>query len=345
MAINNPLNQLARIPLLNGQPLDDNARKAAVIAGTAALPRPVRVALRKDWLGALELDIARQAGLIIIAHPKSGNTWLKVMLTRLYSQRHGIPEADFAQYPALAARNPAIPRFAATNGWYSYERAVGDRLQPSAPDSPLKQKPTVLLARNPLDIAVSWFFQFTKRQSAHKQELINAELDHPVDRHRISMWDFVRHSDIGLPSLIRFLNYWDAALDSLEKPLLTSYEALRADPGEVLQQITSLMGDDFSPEEIRDAVDFASFDNLRKLESEGFFQSGGLTLRNAGDPESFKVRRAKVGGYRDYFSSAQVAELEQLVADHLSPRMQKLLHVGNENLATGRSPKRTAASQ
>jgi hypothetical protein len=133
------------------------------------------------------------------------------------------------------------------------------------------------------------------------------------------MWDFVRHSDIGLPSLIDFLNYWEHNLAALDNTLLTSYEALRADPGAVLKQITALMGDSFTDQEIQKAVEFGSFDNLRKLESEGFFRSGGLTLRNPKDPESFKVRRAKVGGYRDYFSAEQVNELEELVRTRLSP--------------------------
>jgi hypothetical protein len=301
--------------------LSDNARKALIIGPTAVLPRPLRVAVRKQRLGKLEVDIARRSQLIIVAHPKSGNTWLKVMLTRLYGLRHGIAPEDFSKYPSLADRNPAIPRFAATNGWYSYERAIGDKLQPEAPDSDLKHKPVMLLARNPLDIAVSWFFQFTKRQSAHKQELINADLAHPVDRSTIEMWDFVRHSDIGLNSLIDFLNYWERALTKLDNTLLTNYESLRADPAAVLRQITTLMGDSFSDEDIQEAVDFGSFDNLRKLESEGFFRSGGLTLRNPKDPESFKVRRAKVGGYRDYFTPEQADELEALVRERLSPSL------------------------
>ena len=303
----------------------DNLRKAAIIAATAPMPRRLRVARRRARLGALELDIARRAALIILAHPKSGNTWLKVMLTRLYARRHGIPERAFARYPALADANPAIPIFAATNGWYSYERAVGDRLQPGAQDAALRRKPVVFLARNPLDIAVSWYFQFTRRQSGHKQELINAELSAPVDRRAATMWDMVRHREIGLPSLIAFLNHWDEAQQHLDHTLLTSYEALRADPGKVLGAITRLMGDSFSDDEIADAVDFASFDNLRKMEGAGFFRLGGLTLRNANDPDSFKVRRAKVGGYRDYFDAAQVAELEALVARDLSPRLTALL--------------------
>jgi hypothetical protein len=299
--------------------ISDGVKKGMIIGPTAVLPGRLRVAARERLLGRLETEIARRSQLLIIAHPKSGNTWLKVMLTRLYAIRHGIPVGDFARYNELAGRNPEIPRFAATNGWYSYEAAVGRLLAADAPDSELRHKPVVLLARNPIDIAVSWYFQFTKRQSAHKQELINHFIAHPIDRHTIEMWDFVRHSDIGLPSLIEFLNTWERNLAGLEKTLLTRYEDLRAEPAAVLRQITTLMGDTFTDAELQEAVDFGSFDNLRKLESEGFFRQGGLTLRNPKDPESFKVRRAKVGGYRDYFTPEQVAELEELMSSRLSP--------------------------
>jgi hypothetical protein len=79
------------------------------------------------------------------------------------------------------------------------------------------------------------------------------------------------------------------------------------------------MSEDFSDAEIQEAVDFGSFDNLRKLETSGFFRQGGMTLRNPDDPETFKVRRGKVGGYRDYFTPEQVAELEELTYSRLSP--------------------------
>jgi hypothetical protein len=301
--------------------LNDSVKKVMIIGSTAVLPESLRVSARKRLLGRLEVNIAKRSRLIIIAHPKCGNTWLKVMLTRLYANREGVSDEAFARYNLLADSNPAIPRIAATNGWYSYEGEVGKLLLPDDRDTPLKQKPVVLLARNPADIAVSWYFQFTKRQSRHKQELINHFIDHPIDRNRVEMWDFVRNSDIGLPFLIEFLNTWEQRLDSLEKGMLIHYEDLRTRPAMVLDRVTRLMGDEFSDQEIQSAVAFGSFDNLRQLEAEGFFRQGGLTLRNAKDPESFKVRRAKIGGYRDYFTPEQVAEIEALMAERLSPSL------------------------
>ncbi len=300
---------------------NDNLRKAIIIGTTAVLPEYLRVNVRRRLLGKLEVDIASRSRLILIAHPKSGNTWLKVMLTRLYANREGISEKDFSRYNLLADSNPSIPRIAATNGWYSYEGEVGRLLMAGSHDNPLKHKPVVLLVRNPADIAVSWYFQFTKRQSRHKQELINHFIDHPIDRTRIGMWEFVRHSDIGLPFLIEFLNTWERRVAGLEMGMVIRYEDLRTCTGEVLDRITRLMGDHFSEEEIQAVVEFGAFDNLRKLEAQGFFRQGGLTLRNAKDPESFKVRRAKINGYQDYFTPEQVAELEALMADRLSPTL------------------------
>jgi len=302
--------------------LADGPKKLAILATTAVLPTRSRVALRERWLAAHELAVARRAGLLIIGHPKSGNTWLKAMLSRLYQVRHGLPASKLIGSDELARVNAAIPRLAATNGYYSYEGIIGRKLDVRAPDPELRAKPTVILVRHPCDIAVSWYHQFTRRQSAHKQELINHFLAHPVERRTISMWEFVRHSDLGVRSLIEYLNTWERNLAGLERGLLVRYEDLRAEPAVWLRRIVACMGEEFSDAEIEEAVQFASFDNLRQLESRGFFpKQGGLNLRNPDDPNSFKVRRAKVGGYREDFSAEQVAELDAIVAQSLSPSL------------------------
>jgi Sulfotransferase domain len=301
--------------------ISDGVKKWSVLVPTAALPTAWRVAARRRALARLELAKARRTGLLIIGHPKSGNTWLRTMLSRLYQVRHGLPASLIVTSDELARRNPAIPRISATNGHYSYEGAVGAALAPDAADTPLRRKPIVFLARHPCDIGVSWFFQFTRRQSTHKQELINHFIDHPIDRRTVAMWDFVRHSDIGVPFLIDYLNTWEKNVAHLPRAIVVRYEDLRAKPRETLRRIALLMGETFADAELEEAVAFGAFDNLKNLERQGFFRQGGLTLRNPKDPESFKVRRAKVGGYRDYFTEPQVAELEDLVRTRLSPTL------------------------
>jgi len=272
-------------------------------------------------LAALELAKAYRAGFLIIAHPKSGNTWLKVMISRLYQMRYNLPESKLINTDEFSRKYPEIPRLAATNGCYSYEQEVGKLLAVGAADNELRHKPVMFLARNPIDIAVSWYHQFTKRQSRAKQELINHSIEHPVDRNTVDMWNFVRHSDIGLPFLIEYQNTWARNIAALEHGMLVKYEELRSEPVATLHKITQLMGESFSEDEVRAAVEWGSFDNLQKLETSGTFSQGGMKLVNANDPRTFKVRRGKVGGYREDFEAEQVAELEALVRASILPEL------------------------
>ena len=73
--------------------LSDGVKKALIIAPTELLPAGARVGLRRKYLARLELSKAHRANFLIIGHPKSGNTWLKAMISRLYQLRHNLPES------------------------------------------------------------------------------------------------------------------------------------------------------------------------------------------------------------------------------------------------------------
>ena len=73
--------------------------------------------------------------------------------------------------------------------------------------------------------------------------------------------------------------------------------------------------------EIRDAVEYGSIENMKKLEqnTSSWLGGGRLKPRDPSNPHSYKVRRAKVGGYRDYFDAEQLTQIDALVNDTLSP--------------------------
>ena len=77
-------------------------------------------------------------------------------------------------------------------------------------------------------------------------------------------------------------------------------------------------GFEFSDEEIRNAVDFADFGNMQKLEKSGQLSDWRLSEKAEGDVDKLMVRRGKVIGYNDYFDEEQVASLEAIVADNLN---------------------------
>jgi hypothetical protein len=298
----------------------DRVRLFAAVAITAILPKKIRIPARFKLLRKLQETKSRNADIIVINHPKTGGTWLRVMLSRLYQMRYGLPPRRIVKSDEFHNRDSAMPRFLVSNGYYSYEGATQDVLDAIRTD-PERSKKVILLARNPCDVAVSWYIQFTKRTKAYKRELINSTLRQPVDQNRetISMWDFVMHEELGLPALIEYHNMWERRVAN--GGLLIRYEDLRSDPIDTLTKIVNFVDAPFNREEIEHAVEFGSFDNMRKLETTGYFRNSSMSLRDKKDPDMLKVRRGKVGGFRDYFTDEQVAIMEEMMCSRCSPTL------------------------
>jgi alcohol sulfotransferase len=72
---------------------------------------------------------------------------------------------------------------------------------------------------------------------------------------------------------------------------------------------------------VSDAVEYARFDNMRRLEEELQVSASGRRLvpGERGKSDSYKVRRAKVGGWRDYFDEEEIAALDARVKAGLRP--------------------------
>ena len=300
--------------------IPDRIRLFAAVAMTAGLPKSTRVAVRYKLLRKLQIGMSRNADIIVINHPKTGGTWLRVMLSRLYQMRYGLPRRRIVKSDEFYNYDRSMPRFLVSNGHYSYESGTQDVLDQETPGAS-DNKSVIFLARNPCDVAVSWYLQFTKRTKAYKCELINENLRRPVDRDNISMWDFVMHDELGLPGLIEYHNMWERRLKDRGGGLVIRYEDLRSDPVDTMTEIVRFVGAPFDSAEINHAVEFGAFDNMRKLEVSGYFRNSSMSLRNKSDPNTLKVRRGIVGGFRTYFTDEQVAIMENLVQENLSPSL------------------------
>ena len=298
--------------------IPDRIRLFSAVAMTAALPRSMRIAARSRLLRRLHRSKSRNADIMVINHHKCGGTWFRVMLSRLYQMHYGLPSRRIVKSDEFYNRNRAMPRFLISNGYYTYESVTQDVLDETGPGVAIGKK-VILLARHPCDVAVSWYLQITKRTKAYKRELINSTLRQPIDRDKISMWDFLMHEELGLPGVIEFHNMWERHLAGNDASLIIRYEDLRSYPVETMSKVTEFLDTPFNKEEIEHAVEFASFDNMRMLEQSGYFRNSSMTLRNKKDPSTLKARRGKVGGFRDYFTDDQVAIMEEMVRDRLSP--------------------------
>ncbi|MGB3791075.1 MAG: hypothetical protein WA949_23920, partial [Phormidesmis sp.] len=69
------------------------------------------------------------------------------------------------------------------------------------------------------------------------------------------------------------------------------------------------------------AIAHASFQNMRKMELKGGKQVGigVMAARNINNPDSFKVRKGAVGGYRSELPAELIKAMDEVVKTTLNP--------------------------
>ncbi len=260
----------------------------------------------RGWLEQTRLDRADYA---VVSFGKSGRTWLRVMVSRIYQRRHGLPE-ELIEYSNYHRANPALPRVL-----FTHDNYLRDYTGHGSGKAAFAGTPVLLLVRHPADITMSQYFQWKHRMRPHKV-LLN---QYPPVDDSVTEFDFMMGPS-GLPKVNAWLNEWAAALDALDSTLTVRYEDMRAETVVELRRITDFMGMRATDEEVADAVEWARFENMKQREAEATSSSDRLRAADVDNPDSFKTRRAKVGGYQDYFDDAQVEAIIDVIDKTLDPR-------------------------
>jgi len=252
-------------------------------------------------------DLGRlaRADVALVSFPKSGRTFVRVMLARLFQRQFGIDEREILSFATLRRAQQAVPRILFTHDGDAMRRPAEIRIDRKA----YKGRKVAVLARHPGDIAVSRYFHLKHRSTD------------PV-RHRLAeqpLEDFVWTERGGIPSIVRFLNQWAELARERGDILILRYEDFLSGPEQSLRALAEFVGLDADDASIEDAVDFARFDNLKERERQGYFSSGRMGLGRSGNESSYKVRSGKSGGFRAQLSEAGQVRVETYVREHLDP--------------------------
>lgn len=261
--------------------------------------------------GRERYEALRKADAVVVSYPKCGRTWLRVMISRLYQQVHGLPEDVVIEFDNFHHMDRRIPRILFTHD--DFIRDYSGNLESKAD---FYDKKVILLVRDPRDVAVSLYFHWRYRSQGWKNEMSGL----PRQEGETSLFDFLQH-DGGLLRVIDFMNLWAHDRENVQDMMMLRYEDMRAAPKEALSAIAQFLTIPATEEHVREAVAYASYENMKKKEADQSFKMSGKRLvpGDKDNPDSNKVRRAKVGGYRDYLDEAQMAAIDALVADNLEP--------------------------
>lgn len=233
------------------------------------------------------------------------------MFSRYYQLRFNLPPNSLLIHDNLHLLDSQVPIFS-----FTHDNYLGDYTGNRVSKADYYDRPVILMVRDPRDTAVSQYFQWKHRMKLRKK-VINS-----YPRREVSMLDFLLDEAVGVPKVIRFMNGWASDLDRIPQHKLVRYEDLREDTHGTLSDLLGFLGESPTREELLDCVEYASVENMRRLELSKTGQQMGRSRLQPGDvtnPDSYKVRRAQVGGYRDYFGPEELKAIDGLVKSRLSP--------------------------
>lgn len=140
--------------------------------------------------------------------------------------------------------------------------------------------PSALLVRGPGDVVVSRYHHMTRHEGKFSGTLA----------------EFARDPEHGLPDLLRYLRSWEPHIEDPGLTVLT-YEELKSDPVKAFGRLTRGLGLNCEEDRLKAALDAASVDRMRKVESRSGV--GQPQAYDFADPDARRVRKAKVGSWRE----------------------------------------------
>ncbi|WP_037499752.1 sulfotransferase domain-containing protein [Sphingomonas jaspsi] len=257
---------------------------------------------KRDWSDRRKLKAAE---VVIVSFPKSGRTYVRTMLARLFKAEHGIDDRHVLKFSELRGTPPAVPKLLFTHD--------GDAMRTAAEikvDAALYAgKKVALLVRHPADTVISRYHHLRDRSEDPARQLLARQ---PLE-------EFVWTEQGGVPAIVEYMNQWGAICRQRGDIHLVRYEDVLADPERQIQALARFVGLEASDATVADAVSFGKIDNLKQREREGYFDSSRFGAGRSGGEDSFKVRSGKAGGYRAKLSADNVERIDRYVADHLDP--------------------------
>lgn len=282
-------------------PIKNIARSAAaqllrLVPGSAALR------LKRDLRDAAWLA---KADAVVVSYPKSGRTFVRAMLARLFQRQFGIDERKLLEFPVLRRARAGVPRLLFTHAGDSMRPPSEIRLDKTA----YGHAKVVLIARHPADIAVSRYHHLKHRsRDKARKRLAQRQLD-----------EFVWADEGGIPSIVKFLNDFAELGREQKNVTVVRYEDFLADPTKALAKLARAIGLASKRDDIADAVEFGRIENLKLREQEGYFTSARLRPAKKGDQKSGKVRKGGSGGYRKVLGAREARHIDEYVKENLDP--------------------------
>jgi hypothetical protein len=182
-------------------------------------------------------------------------------------------------------------------------------------DTSVLGEKNIFMHRNPLDVAVSMFFQI------HKHDPVSCK-GRSIFKYLWLAWNkklppkdmnmFVLHPVWGVENICRYNRAWLDYFEQHPSNLVISYEEAKQDLAGVVKKFIEFAN--LPSADVDEIVRQSDFESMKKIELKGKSWELRLYGQRKGDPDTMKVRKGVVQGYRDYLSLETIAEAEKIAS-------------------------------
>ncbi|HEB73174.1 MAG TPA: hypothetical protein ENI77_11240 [Nitrospirae bacterium] len=244
-----------------------------------------------------------------MSYPKSGRTWLKLLLGKSLCSHFGIPDWYALDMKVSMGRADLGPLVFQHGGSALRDNKAFEDIHHNLEE--YREKPTIILIRDPRDVVVSSYFQATRRIGVFSGTIS----------------EFIRNDKFGIQRICSFYDLWSAFVDEGPLVMLITYEDLKADPFSEATKVLDFFGLDFIDESsVIEAIEFSNFEKMNKMEKTDYFMSPALSNSNTNDSECFKVRKGIVGGYVNYLSEDDLDFIDKVMSKNTSSIIARYIH-------------------
>lgn len=278
------------------------------------LPAGFRSSFRRLFPANLKRWYAHQkTDVYLISYPKCGRTWLRLMIGKTIATHFQIPEEE--DVLLLRWKRKIHPQVEHITVVHDDRPMLKTPAELETSKARFAGKKVIFLVRDPRDVIISSYYELKHRRklfSKDHEDLPQAWIGDDLPA-------FIFQERSGVDTIIYYYNIWADNRHIPKEFLLVRYEDLRANPHKELVRILNFMGlGQIGYETIDEAVKFASFDNMRKMERDEKYKSEMLKPADRDNENTYKTRKGRVKGYLEDLSPQDIARLDQKIRSELS---------------------------
>ncbi|KMP10762.1 hypothetical protein UR09_05260 [Candidatus Nitromaritima sp. SCGC AAA799-A02] len=242
----------------------------------------------------------------MISYPKSGGTWLAFMILN-YIELSGSKKRDVYSHNStfnfMRLPNGKMLRMHHDCGhWVPIPLKAGEL---SFSVQKYLGKKVIFLARDPRDILVSSWYHLKFKDNFYPGTIS----------------EIIRDDLVGIRKIIAFMNMWIENSHVPEEFMLVTYEDMRSDTQNIFRKVCSFLGLKIDESAIKDAVADSSFEKMKAAEKNKVLWDPWETKKTSRGDDSMKVRKGKIGGYKEELPPEDLHFVDDAVEKFLSPKL------------------------